>query len=54
MKMQSSLQRTLQAQFITGITFFALAPAHAEDPVQVTVDNYVRAESDFQMKGYIE
>ena len=54
MKTQSILQRTLQALFITGISIFALAPALAEDIVQVTADNYVRAESDFQMKGYIE
>ena len=35
---------------------FNLCPgtAHAEDAVKVTADNYVRAESDFQMKGYIE
>jgi hypothetical protein len=39
---------------ITGISIFALAPAHAADPVKVTADNYVRAESDFQMKGYIK
>jgi hypothetical protein len=54
MKTQSTLQRTLQALLITGISIFALAPAHAKDPVKVTADNYVRAESDFQMKGYIE
>ena len=54
MKTQLSLQRTLQALFITGISIFALAPALAEDPVQVIADNYVRAESDFQMKSYIE
>ncbi len=54
MKTHSALQRTLQALFITGISIFALAPALAEDPVQVTADNYVRAETDFQMKGYIE
>jgi hypothetical protein len=29
-------------------------PAVAQDPVKVTADNYVRAESDFQMKSYIE
>jgi len=54
MKTQSILQRTLLALFITGISIVALAPALAEDSVQVTADNYVRAESDFQMKGYIE
>ena len=54
MKTQSILQRTLQALFITGISIVALAPAMAQEPVRVTADNYVRAESDFQMKGYIE
>ena len=49
MKTRSKLQRTLQALFITGISMFAMAPAFAEDPVQVTADNYVRAETDFQM-----
>jgi hypothetical protein len=39
---------------ITGILIFALASAHAEDLVQVTADNYVRAETDLQMKGYAE
>ena len=39
---------------ITGISIFAFAPAHAENPVQVTADNYVRAESDFQMKAYVK
>ena len=52
--MQSDLQRTLQALFITGISIFALSPALAANPAQVTAGNYVRAESDFQMKGYIE
>jgi len=51
---QSSLQRILQVFFFTGISIFALAPAMAQEPVRVTADNYVRAESDFQMKGYIE
>ena len=48
MKTQSTLQRTLKALFITGIAVFALASAHAEDLVQVTADNYVRAETDLQ------
>ena len=54
MRLQSALQRTLQALLITGISIFAAASAHAEGPVQVTTDNYVRAESDIQMIGYIE
>ena len=33
---------------------FAFAPAFAADLVKVTADNYVRAESDFQMKGYAQ
>ena len=44
MKTQSILQRTLQALFIIGISIFALAPALGQDLVQVTADNYVRAE----------
>jgi hypothetical protein len=51
---QSTLHRTLQALIISGISIFALAPAHAADAPKVTADNYVRAESDIQMKGYIE
>ncbi len=39
---------------ITGISIFAVAPTLAENPVQVTADNYVRAESDLQMKLYID
>jgi hypothetical protein len=54
MNTQSKLYRTLQALLITGISIFAFAPAHAENPVQVTADNYVRAESDFQMKVYVK
>jgi len=40
--------------FITGISIFALAPAFADDLVPVTADNYVRAETDLQLKGYAE
>ena len=54
MKIQSSLQRTLQALLITGVSILALAPAHAAEAPKVTADNYVRAETDVQMKGYIE
>ena len=55
MKTQSTLQRTLKGLFITGVAVFTLASAHAtEDLVQVTADNYVRAETDVQMKGYVE
>ena len=54
MKTQSIFQRILQAFFIAGISIFALAPTFAEDLVQVTAKNYVRAKSDFQMKGFIE
>ena len=54
MNTQSKLHRTLQALLITGITISALATAHAADAVQVTIDNYVRAETDVQIKGYSE
>jgi hypothetical protein len=54
MKTRLNLQRTLQALLITGISIFAVAPAHAQDLVPATADNYVRAESDFQMKVYVE
>jgi len=54
MKTQRIFQRTLQALLITGISISALAPAHAAEAPKVTANNYVRAESDFQMKGYIE
>jgi len=54
MNTQSRIHRTLQATLIAGIVIFALAPAHAADAPKVTANNYVRAETDVQMKGYIE
>ena len=54
MKATLKLQRTLTVLLITGILIFVLAPAHAADAPKVTANNYVRAESDIQMKGYIE
>jgi len=51
---QSKRHRTLQTLLIAGIAAFSLASAHAEDLVKVTADNYVRAETDVQMKGYVE
>ena len=54
MTIQSKLQSSLKALFISGVAALALASAHADDLVKVTADNYVRAESDFQMKGYAE
>ena len=54
MRTTSKLHQTLQALVITGISIFALAPAHAADASKVTANNYVRAESDIQMIGYIE
>ena len=38
MKTSATLQRTLQALFITGISIFALAPAFAADTIEVTAD----------------
>ncbi|MDH4026683.1 MAG: DUF1214 domain-containing protein [Desulfuromonadales bacterium] len=55
MRAQSRLKRSLQAFFLgTCLTIFALTSVYAEDAPSVTAHNYVRAESDFQMKGYIE
>jgi hypothetical protein len=54
MKTPSKLRRTLQAVVIAGASSFPLAQAHAADADEVTAHNYVRAESDFQMKGYVE
>jgi len=54
MNTQSKHHRTFTPLLIAGIAVFVLASAHAEDLVKVTADNYVRAESDVQMKGYAE
>jgi hypothetical protein len=40
-------------QMFAALLLGVAGPAVAQDPVKVTADNYVRAESDFQMKGYI-
>jgi acetyl esterase/lipase len=39
MNTRTKLHRTLQALFIAGISIFALAPARAQDPVQVTAQD---------------
>ena len=52
MKTKSRLLQTLPALLIALHSIFALTPSHAQDVVKVTADNYVRAESDVQMKGY--
>jgi hypothetical protein len=54
MKTTLKLQRILPTLLVAGTAIFALAPAHAADAPKVTAGNYVRAESDIQMKGYIE
>ena len=54
MKTKSTLQRSVKALCLSAVAAFTMASAHAEDLVKVTVDNYVRAESDVQMKGYAE
>jgi hypothetical protein len=54
MNTQSKLHRTLQTLLIAGISILAMAPAHAADAPNVNAFNYVRAESDIQMRGYIE
>ena len=54
MKTKSRLYQTLPALLIAVLSIFAIVPAHAQDLFKVTIDNYVRAESDVQMKGYAE
>ncbi|MFC1762356.1 DUF1214 domain-containing protein [Planctomycetota bacterium] len=54
MNIQSKLHRTLQALFVTGISIGTLTPTQAADAPKVTAFNYVRAESDLQMKLYID
>ena len=54
MNTTSILKRTRHTLVVVGIAILALAPAHAADAPEVTGFNYVRAETDVQMKGYIE
>jgi len=63
MKANRRLHRSLQALIILGLSILASTPVHTQygltpvrklDYVRVTAENYVRAESDIQMKGYIE
>jgi len=53
MNTTSILKRTRHTLVVVGISIFTLAPAHAADAPKVTANNYVRAETDVQMKGYI-
>jgi hypothetical protein len=39
---------------LTGLSLFVLPSIQAANAPKVTAENYVRAESDFQMKGYID
>ena len=52
--MRTKLLRVLPALLMAGTAICVVAPAHAADAPTVTAFNYVRAESDIQMKGYIE
>ena len=52
--MRTKLSRVLPALLMAGTAICVVAPAHAADAPTVTAFNYVRAESDIQMKGYIE
>src|SRR5210317_2303343 len=52
--MRMKLSRVLPALLMAGTAICVVAPAHAADAPTVTAFNYVRAESDIQMKGYIE
>ena len=62
MKTKSRLHQITSAVFIAVLSIFAITPAnaqfspapvHKKNEVKVTPQNYVRAESDVQMKGYI-
>jgi len=62
MKTKSRLHQITKVLLIAVLSIVALTPAHAQfspvsvnklDYVKVTAQNYVRAESDIQMKGYI-
>ena len=48
------LHRILHTLFAAGLSISALVPAHAEEAPEVTANNYVRAESDLQMKLWIK
>ena len=48
-----TLQRILLLSFVLVLSV-AGRPAMASNSVQVTANNYVRAETDFQMRGYVE
>ena len=54
MKMQANLKRTLARLSIVSMLALTGAPVFAEDSVEVTANNYVRAESDLQMKLWIK
>ena len=52
--MKMKLHRTLQVIVAAGLSISALVPAHAEEAPKVTANNYVRAESDLQIKLWIK
>ena len=54
MKTKSRINQIPSALLIALLSLFALIPAQAQDEVKVTADNYVRAETDLQIKGYVE
>lgn len=54
MNKYSKFAQATRAMTLVCASVFASGPAHAGDAPQVTAGNYVRAESDFQMKGYVD
>jgi len=52
--MKTKFLRVLPALLVAATAICIVAPAHASDSPTVTAFNYVRAESDIQMKGYVE
>jgi len=47
-------QRTVRALIVTGLLVLAAVPVVGQEQVKVTATNYVRAESDVQLKGYVK
>jgi len=51
---QTLTQQAVRFFLAAAVSMFGSAPAHAQEAPEVTANNYVRAETDVQMKGYIE
>ena len=54
MRETTNIHHTLHVLLATGICVLTVMSTHAKEPPMVTANNYVRAETDFQMKDYVE